>query len=301
MEVKEGGKWFFTAHKLRSRKPRDRVKYGIGFFRMETNFMKIRNGKYLALFLIGMVLSLIFAVFESRQYWGYWIARPSLSSALESIDRADGLSMLRNDYPSFYYSLEAEERQKKIKQYPPYFLNSAQIKMVVANSPNFCNGGDEYYCLDGGLFRVLNEQNFNLEENVKPVDNQLLASANEKLGSKYSTILNSGARTQPSSVWSRMTAIRFVKEGEERLLLAIRWPESSNDHYKYEEALFSVKGEDALLEKKISFYFDIAGIEGLEWYWLWGLNFLAFLFLVGTCNCLLLLRKLASFNHQSLN
>jgi hypothetical protein len=56
-----------------------------------------------------------------------------------------------------------------------------------------------------------------------------------------------------------------LPSGESRLLLTAAGPEVSNDHHPYYELVFRREGTRLVPERKHASFFDIAGIEGLEW------------------------------------
>jgi hypothetical protein len=79
-----------------------------------------------------------------------------------------------------------------------------------------------------------------------------------------------------------------LPSGKSRLLFTAGGPEVSNDHHPYYEVLFRREGTGLIPERKRIAFFDIAGIEGLEWPLLHGI-FVTLCFLVTGATAVVLL------------
>ena len=66
--------------------------------------------------------------------------------------------------------------------------------------------------------------------------------------------------------------VAFSRGSEHFVLVAARTSEVANDRYAYVESLISTVEPAMVLVSQAHYYYDVAGIEGLEWPTLWPVN-----------------------------
>jgi len=67
--------------------------------------------------------------------------------------------------------------------------------------------------------------------------------------------------------------IHFRRTSEEYVALAYRTSEIANDRYIYSESLYRLRAGTFEPVRQERFFYDVAGLEGLDWRVFWPLNF----------------------------
>jgi hypothetical protein len=211
---------------------------------------KVRmTGLYFILALLFTIISLPAAIITSKNYWGYYFTRPEVLPELRNVKRVNWVvpveTVNSGGVVSFNNLIDYSYEDAFIwaKRTPYYNLDSRNLILFVSMGlilPELSRlppEGPDYYALvrDTGIF-------------VSPDP-----------GYKRSALLRG------------LIISAIDSEGRELVLIAANGGELSNDHYPYYELLFEKQpgtGKFALLSSQY-FFFDVAGIEGLEWYFIW--------------------------------
>jgi hypothetical protein len=69
--------------------------------------------------------------------------------------------------------------------------------------------------------------------------------------------------------------IHFLKANREYVMLAYRSSEVANDRYIYSEALYQLDERTPVLVRKERFFYEVAGLESVDWRLLWPFNLVA--------------------------
>jgi hypothetical protein len=127
---------------------------------------------------------------------------------------------------------------------------------------------DPYYCLDERVLQHLHKGGL--------LDPLAPGMSDAELDPVLARLVATGCLVEaesgyPDKLQLRGTAFQLTGEGgTEYLLVAVHGLQVSNDHYPYYEFLFSERGPgDLELLSVHQFFFDIAGMEGFEWYVFW--------------------------------
>jgi len=198
--------------------------------------------------------ALLLAVGENRLLWGYWISRPSLASELDGIDRLLAVSVLASDLNTGRVSR---------KQRPDGLTAAQQPCRPRTNE-----------CLEGSLLLQLAPQR--LTEKTPEVADDLVQQAWAQLKTD-SPIRVGSPQYQRTGKPIAGLAIQFVKGDQESLLLAQRTSEISDDRFAYVESLYRANGGSLVPVRQVRYFFEVAGLEGIEWPILWPVNFVVLL------------------------
>ena len=199
-------------------------------------------------FAVG-ILSLVIGVTFSYFYWGYLIRRPGLPSGLRAMtDIKRVIPVMMSD--------DARDTRNFI------FNNNFTLEADLAHCEN-----DSYYCLDGRVlsyFRnrhLLPAQYSHTLDGMPDIRNLLRQSG---------LFVESDPGYDSEKYMQGIVIEGRDLKGDYLVFLAARGGEVSNDHDPLYEALF--KGPDLqhmTFREGNRFFFDVAGIEGLEWYIAW--------------------------------
>jgi hypothetical protein len=190
------------------------------------------------------------AVTISRIYWGYWLWKPSMDTRILEARRYVGLA--------FFGSARAD-------QGPPGFVDSAS-HTVRDELQSYRR--DEY---TQGALRVLHMLDLQGKLDAIPLKRTV------ELRILSDLIQGSGALVKPSpgyeerSTFTRGLALEAEgHDGRRLLFIGLFRGEVSNDHFPLYELLFeAAPGTDRFqLVSDTQWFIDVAGIEGLEWHWM---------------------------------
>jgi hypothetical protein len=205
--------------------------------------------------LIGMVLvalsAFLAAIGVSKLYWGYFLRRPGLDRRMLQIERVHSLTAVRSERgPDGTVGLVPDR---------PH---------LVYEHLDACRGdrpSQAYYCLGGRVLVAL------AGKGMLPAASERLSP--EELDLLYDRLEGTGKLVEGAPGYDHAKELAgLVLEAEGRggrryLFVAARGRQVSNDHYPYYEFLFraSERGADPRLLSYRRFYYDVAGIEGVEW------------------------------------
>jgi hypothetical protein len=178
----------------------------------------------------------------SRAYWGYWFSRPSVPPeviearavrSVTSLRAADGFScVLESEYiPDFNADIARSRRY--LSEFPflqaVVALQDRGLLPIEARAPEWLD--------PSGFYRAV-------------VDTGLLIQGDPGY--------------DQSRCFGGYVIELVLPSGDTRLLLTAGGPQVSNDHHPYYEFLFRRLGNKLSLERHRIFYYDIAGIEGMD-------------------------------------
>lgn len=192
-------------------------------------------------FALAMAVAVACAITYSM--WGYPFARPSARATVEGIATVDAVSSVTCTFRSSRPECEGQAPE--------------DIPSDIANCRK-----DPYYCLNSRLLLALHD------DGRLPRDTaQLSASALRKVETAFGSH-DVRVRADPGYDGDRIlsgVAISGVQADGRRLLaLGVRGAQISNDHYPYYELL--IDATDGSVVKHTVFFYDVAGLEGLEWW-----------------------------------
>jgi hypothetical protein len=199
---------------------------------------------------VGMVVfAFIASISISRAYWGYWFQRPALPHAINKITKITAV------IPVATVTNAAGER--------------AMVPDEIASlTKALSNVTDPYYCLSQRILVELRRKN------LLPAVHQSSLSGLPEL---YPLIKSTGILARPDEGYVDSDILRgFVVDGfdalgERLVFIGVTGWYVANDHRPYYELLFRAPDVDSALKFASSqrFFYDVAGIEGVEWYAIW--------------------------------
>ena len=188
------------------------------------------------------------AIVVNRQLWGYFVSRPSLDQRIVQAVQIESIT-------------ELETKFNQNGDVKVWGLPTRSLESYIAVHPQ---EGD-YYVLEGRILRALNDRR------ALPAEPRQISSA--RLTSLYKAIentdrLENGEMGYPNAKELRGIVVEaVVGDGRPLVFVGANGREVSNDHYPYYEFLFTSDSHDGPL-RLLSFqrfYYDVAGIEGVEW------------------------------------
>lgn len=193
------------------------------------------------------VITLIASIGVSKLYWGYFFYRPHVLEEFSEIKKVSAI---------IPFKTERDNNNERV-----VLVNDA---FTIEKSLSCCER-DQYYCLEERLLLALKQNN-------------LLPSIHSKALSEYPPIIqlvqNTGIITKPDEGYHNSDLFQGIvidtvnQSGTRVVFLGFSGRELSNDHYPYYELQFLESKESHNLSyvKGQKFYYDVAGIEGVEWY-----------------------------------
>jgi hypothetical protein len=236
------------------------------------------------------VLSFLAAIGVSKLYWGYFIRRPSLNRRIHQIEQVISLTTLRSE----------KQPDGSVR-----FVISDGYS--IADRLSVCRDQRpwvSYYCLEERILAVLDDQG-KLPTLPERMSSQELAALYHQL--EATQLLHQGATGYDRA--RELTGIGLVAEGREGkryLIVGVTGGEVSNDHHPYYEFLFRLPdhGPDPTLLSCRRFFYDVAGMEGLDGLRLWPvfflLGFMMLTLVVGLLSIISIVRKKHASNVSDL-
>lgn len=201
----------------------------------------------------------------SRVYWGYFFVRPPPLRAIHELQSVEQILPLDIDFDGDY-----ESRPGWSPQFLPITTTydvPAALKRLQKDS----------YCLSERLLSALDARGLLSRDAPRPVP-EGTAGTSLDLVALRDVIKASGWLVEGSGSYDggdRLFGLVIDgtrRSGERTLVLGVRGLQVANDHYPYHEFEFRVTPSGGMeLRDAQRFYFDVAGIEGLEWYVAWTL------------------------------
>lgn len=204
--------------------------------------------------MIGIVgLAFLGSIGLSKWYWGYFFKRPGLLNAAKTIT--------------------------KVERVIP-------VKTVSCDRPDQCEFiVDRSNTLDKSLNHARRNSYDNPEQRILlhlQAGGMLPNSFSRELdgiADLYAPLMQTPIIAEPAPGYLHahqlqgIVLIGATAHGERRAFVGARGHQLANDHYPYYEAVFKLEsnGEIVTYLSGQRFFFDIAGMEGLEWYFIWPL------------------------------
>jgi hypothetical protein len=199
--------------------------------------------------LVAVLPPLIAALVLSKAYWGYFFNRPPPDSTVLSARQVLGISALAEaDRPNPYIG----------------FARGARGSIIDRIDDAHREGG--YYNLEQRALMTLANKGIDWLHVPELSDAQIteLNAAVER----------SGEIDFGTTGYTRATALRgyamhfFDARNHPMFFVAARGWQARNDHYPYYEFVFRRSDSDGglILQSSTCFYYDVAGIEHVEWY-----------------------------------
>jgi hypothetical protein len=193
-----------------------------------------------------MGLAFLAAIFVSKELWGYYLYRPSLDSRIVNARRVLSVTIVNTAPVGTARTLVPDNS----------FSIDKRIEYGRANN---------YYSLGERALIALKDEG-RLPASPPPM-------SPDRLAQLYSKLAGTGRLEAGEPGYERAMDLRGVvieaesADGGLLVFVGIQGGEVSNDHYPYYEFLFSGSGpeDDRRLLSAQRFYFDVAGIEGMEW------------------------------------
>jgi hypothetical protein len=232
----------------------------------------------LRIFLVGVglavVLSFLAAIGASKLYWGYFIRRPGVDRRIGEIEQVISLTSVRS------------ERQ-----------SDGSVRFVASNTYRIADGlsvcRDErpwisYYCLDERILVALDDLG-KLPASPDHMSPDELAALYGQL--EATQLLYDGAPGYHDHA-TDLRGIVLVAKGksdQHYLFVGVTGGQVSNDHHPYYEFLFDLPDHDSelVLLSCNRFFYDVAGVEGLDGLAVWPVFFLAGMVIVVLVGALL--------------
>lgn len=191
---------------------------------------------------VTVSVAFVLATAWSRYYWGYFFSRPSPAEAIQGIAALDGISVVQCDL------------QSGIRRCEPASEGSVQQALTSCRT-------DPYYCLTGRVALGLSEAGL-LSDNPPPVPLGALRQVEVALADDR-VLVPSDPGYDGNNELHGAVAQGTLADGSPVLVAGLAGEQISNDHHPYYELRLS----PAPLRIRASsvFFYDVAGIEGLEW------------------------------------
>lgn len=191
-----------------------------------------------------LVLALVLAIGMSKYYWGYFFQRPPASAAVEGIREVTTLSFVRCS------------------------VSSGRARCALRSDHSLSEElqecrKDQYYCLEGRIAVGLRESG-RLPANPTPTQPAVLRQVESVLTGQNVLVPSESGYDGNAD----LTGIVVTDENGNRgsvLAIAITGREVSNDHYPHYELLVDAGGDKVRIIRKTVFFYDVAGMEGVEW------------------------------------
>lgn len=209
-------------------------------------------GKY-SRWLLSIVIIVLFFAFLgstiwSKSYWGYFIRQPGFDKRITKWEKVLTVTPV---------STQIESDDSKVFVVNPNYSILGRIEDGRNN---------RYYSLEARILIALKDSG-KLPKSPEYMDAELLRSLHERLDS--SGLLIEGYPGYDEAKVLRGVVIEALGIDNKRyVFVAVKGYEVSNDHRPYYEFLFEVDSQTSdlnLLSRK-QFFYDLAGIEGCEWY-----------------------------------
>jgi hypothetical protein len=207
-----------------------------------------RNPAKILLAVVGgtLVLAFFAAIVVSKGLWGYYLYRPSLDRRLVDVRGVLSVTIVNT----------APVGDERILVPDNSFSIAKRIEY---------GQRDDYYNL-GERALIALKNNDRLPESPPPM-------RPDRLARLYNVIARTGRLEPGEAGYDHAKDLQGVvieaqgSDGMPLVFVGVQGGEISNDHHPYYEFLFSGADpvEDSKLLSSQRFYFDVAGIEGLEW------------------------------------
>lgn len=226
------------------------------------------GGAVLGIVCLAFVISIVF----SKAYWGYFFHRPALLAEL-------------NDVTSVTSVVPVSTEQTQASEYRLGANADASISDQIAYARK-----DPYYNLDERILVYLSDEHLLPEKTTRTLDTD-----------PYSLLPETGLLATPQEGYTSAGLLTGViveartRSGSQLVFLSATGGQVSNDHYPCYEMVFEKDPQSGQLTfiRGQRFFFDVAGIEGVEWFVVW-----LVISLIGTALVLPIVTLMASIRNK---
>ena len=228
--------------------------------------------------MIGIVgLAFLGSIGLSKWYWGYFFKRPGLLNAAKTITKVERVIPVKTascdtpDQCEFIVdgSNTLDQSLNHTQQDPYYSLIERILVHLQARGalPNSFRQ-DPYYSLSERILLHLQARRMLPNSFSQDLDG---------IAALYAALMQTPIIADPDPGYfdahqlQGIVLIGATVHGEQRVFVGAKGRQLSNDHYPYYEAVFKIEadGETVTYLNGQRFFFDVAGIEGFEWYAFW--------------------------------
>jgi len=214
-----------------------------------------RNRRVILTALSAVVtVSFVAAALVSQLYWGYVFYRPAPDRRIGRLETVHSVTQVVTergaDGASAFVAVEDQSLDSRLEVCRPGEFRAS------------------YYCLSERILAALDAREI--------LPDEPLMMPTQELDLVYGLVEATGLVREGTPGYGRAKLLRGVvveasdADGVRYMIVAVIGGEVSNDHYPYYEFLFEQPAGDAPeLCSSRRFYFDVAGIEGLEWRVIW--------------------------------
>lgn len=199
---------------------------------------------------LSLLIGVTAGVVVSRSYWGYYLGRPGLPLEVTEARVLRSVTPLRPVGRGAGCSMEVD---------PAYSISD---RMQWARQA-------PYYEAEGRLLLNLAERG--LSPLSAPPDRALPAPEIYRQLGQAGTLVAGEAGYDLATCVSGVAVEVADHAGQSTLVVGLRGRQVSNDHYPYYEAVFGEVDGGWQLRRWQRYFYDLAGIEGLEGPWLSGI------------------------------
>ncbi len=198
-----------------------------------------------------LLIPFLVAIAINYAIWGYFLDRPRLDHRIAEAVRVETITHVE--------TLSARDGKLTFLGTPVEDIES------YLGRPHRPDG--DYYELDGRILRALKERR------ALPTPWPAPSMSAERLLTAYRLLEDSGRLEDGAPGYDNARKLRGIlveatdRDGRRLLFAGVSGGEVSNDHYPYYEFLFADEpaGGPARLLSFQRFYYDVAGMEGIEW------------------------------------
>ena len=229
-------------------------------------------------YLVICVLTLVLALSCSKSYWGYYFSRPELPKPVYNIKKVSDIVPFQIDLKSEKHFFAAD-RTETIEDVLRYYKNNSY---------------------DNPCYRILPFlEGRNLLPEKFTYDLTGFPSISDLLNKTDLPVLS--ANGYDSQSFMRGLMVKALDSNNQNLLfLGVVAGQLYNDHYPYYEAVFRMTDEmNFYYISGNRFFFDVAGIEGMEWFVLWIVYCLISLLVIAFTNLIILFLKYVYCRYKS--
>lgn len=201
---------------------------------------------------VSVGLALLVAITLSKMYWGYFLQRPPVPRAMGDIARVASVTPV--------FTVTSANGARSLAAREDFSFTNALAR----------GRDDPYYCLDERLLLELDRRD------LLPEVHSVTLPAD--LPDLFPLIRATGLLAEPEAGYEEEAAnlggvvIDAVSRSGRRLVvLGLGSGQVENDHYPYYEMVFSGAAGSPNLSFAGGqrFFYDVAGLEGFEWYVIW--------------------------------
>ena len=205
----------------------------------------IYGGTVFGVACLAFLISIVF----SKVYWGYFIRRPAVLAELKDVTEVVSI-------------IPVATEQTPAGEYR--FVVNADLS--IADQIAYARA-DPYYNLDERILVYLEEKRLLPEKIATSLDDTDF----------YDLVSGTGLLAEPQDGYTSAGLLRGVivdartRSGSQLVFLSATGQQVSNDHYPCYEMVFERHPQSGQLTflRGQRFFFDVAGIEGLEWFGIW--------------------------------